>query len=103
MANYEIPLTPTPQRFVITLGPNVYQFVVQYRDADMGGWVLDINDQFGTPICCGIPLVTGANLFAQYAYLGLPGRLGIMSDGDPTAVPTFTNLGVSSHLMWIYP
>jgi hypothetical protein len=103
MAAYEIPLRPMPSRFAITLGGNVYQLVVQYRDAAMGGWVLDFNDQFGGPIACGIPLVTGANLIEQYAYLGLPGQMWVYSDGTPDAVPTFGNLGVGSHLLWIYP
>jgi hypothetical protein len=108
---YEIPLSPMPQRFAIGLpisnAPNSsasYVLTFIYRDSPigMGGWVLDIADANGNPILCGVPLVTGADLLAQYGYLNLGGQLGVLSDAAPTdAVPTFTNLGVMSHVYWI--
>jgi hypothetical protein len=113
---YEIPLSGTPQRFVISLanenssnGANpvvAYTLTFQYRDADPSiaggcGWTLDVADQYGTQILCGRPLVTGADLLAQYDYLALGGHLVVGSDGVPDAIPTFDNLGSGSHVYWV--
>ncbi len=38
-------------------------------------WGLDIGDASNNPIVCGIPLIPGVNLLAQYAYLGISGEL----------------------------
>ena len=56
MIEYEIPLSPSPKRFLITLNGTAYQLLFMYRDAPMGGWVMDINDSFGQPMACGLPL-----------------------------------------------
>lgn len=100
MAVLEIPLSPEPQTFRITLSQVEYQLTVIWRDADQGGWVLDIADAQGVPILEGAPLVTGANLLSQYAYLGIPGRLIVQTDFAPDEVPTFANLGRSSRLYY---
>jgi Domain of unknown function (DUF6983) len=111
---YEIPLTGAPQRFSIPLpiegsptnNATAYTLTFQYRDADPAvaggcGWTLDLADQGGTPILCGVPLVTGADLLAQYDYLALGGHLIVSSEGEPLAIPTFDNLGSGSHLYWV--
>ncbi|MDR3488822.1 MAG: hypothetical protein P4M05_28455 [Bradyrhizobium sp.] len=95
---YEIPLSPNPQTMSITLAGVVYQLRFHYANVREGGWLLDISDNLGNPLVCGIPLVTGVDLLAQYAYLGIGGVLFVKSDGDPDAVPTFDDLGVTSHL-----
>lgn len=98
---YEIPLTPTPQRFGITLQQVTYVMRVTWADAPGGGWVLDIADTNDVPIVNGIPLVTGANLLAGYEYLGLSGSLVVQTDHDTDALPTFDNLGLTSHLYFV--
>lgn len=99
---YEIPLTPAPQKFNITLAGITYRLVVSWNDAPTGGWVLDILDTDGGVIIGGIPLVTGANLLAQYAYKGFANvSLIVQTDSDLNAVPTFSNLGTQSHLYFI--
>lgn len=95
---FEIPLTPQPQTFAITLANVGYRMTVQWRETDMGGWVLDIADANSGPIVSGIPLVTGADLLAQYEYLGIGGALFVQTDHDITAPPTFDNLGLAGHL-----
>jgi hypothetical protein len=97
----EIPLSGTPQFFTIALAGTTYQLVFTYRDAPGGGWVMDINDAQGNPIACGIPLVTGTDLLAQFGYLNFGGQLWVKSDGVPDALPTFDNLGTGSHLYWV--
>ena len=62
---------------------------------------MDIGDVNGNPLVSGIALVTGADLLGQYAYLGIGGQLIVMTDGDPSAIPTFTNLGIESHLYYV--
>lgn len=99
MANYEIPLSPNPQTFTVSLSGTDYRMTVQWRNSEGAGWILDIADTSANPIIQGIPLVTGVNLLEQYAYL-IPGVLWVQTTADPDAVPTFDNLGVGSHLYW---
>jgi hypothetical protein len=98
--SFEIPLTPQAQVFSIALGGIPYQFTLMWRDAEMGGWFIDIADQNANPVVSGIPLVTGTDLLAQYAYLGFPGTLTVVTAGDPTAIPTYENLGTTSKLIF---
>lgn len=101
MAIYRIPLSPTPQRFVINLGGTEYGITLRYRNATMGGWVLDIANRLGVSMVNGIPLVTGADLLAQYQHLGFTGALRVQTTDNPDATPTFENLGEQSHLYWV--
>lgn len=100
MAIYEVPLQPsTPTTMAIQFpNGNTYNLRFSFLDVMMGGWIMDIADADGNAIVCGVPLVTGADLLAQYATLGLGGPMYVVSDGWPAAVPTFDNLGSGSHL-----
>lgn len=98
---YEVPLTPAAQKFEISLGGVFYQVTLFWREADAGGWFLDFATSTGVPLLGGIPLVTGANLLAQYAYLGFVGSLVVQTDHDPDAEPTYVNLGLTSHLYFV--
>jgi hypothetical protein len=102
---YEVPLVPsTPQKFNITILGVQYQFQLIYREVDaaVSNWCLDILTSAGQPIVCSLPLVTGANLLGQYAYLGLGFQLWVATDGDNVLqIPTFDNLGTTCHLLWI--
>jgi len=98
---FEIPLIASPQKFSVQLNQTTYAMTVRYLDVDQGGWILDIADISDVPIVCGIPLVTGTDLLAQYGYLGFGGQLFVQSDSDPDATPTFQNLGSTSHLYWL--
>jgi hypothetical protein len=97
----EIPLVAASQTFDISLANVVYKMTLVWRAAPEGGWVLDIADSDSVPILAGIPLVTGADLLAQYAYLGFGGELIVQTDHDVDAVPTFENLGDTSHLYFV--
>lgn len=99
---FEVPLVPSQnQKLSISLNGVSYQLIFNWVAADEGGWTVDIDDASGNPIIQGIPLVTGANLLAQFDYLALGGALVVQSDGDQTAVPTFDNLGHQSHLYFV--
>jgi hypothetical protein len=99
---FEIPLqVGQPQVFAISLGQTPYQLTFRYRNVTNGGWVLDIADTNGNAIISGIPLVTGTNLLAQYAYLDFGGALWVQTTSDPDAVPTFENLGGDALIWWV--
>lgn len=102
MSIFTIPLSPQPQKFAIELGGTTYNLRFYWSAApNGGGWHMNINDNLDDPIVQGIPLVVGADLLAQYAYLGFPGALFVNTDFDPLAPPTFANLGVQSNLLFL--
>jgi hypothetical protein len=153
---YEIPLSPSPQKFNINIFGTQYILQFIYRDVSVGsnaqsntsttfifnqdtintveqylgslavftsgdvivepngeltiypaeaaventfnGWCMDIFTSAGVPILSSIPLTTGADLLAQYAYLGLGFALFVATDDQPLKRPTYDNLGSTSHL-----
>ena len=100
MSVYEVPLRAVAQTLSVSIAGVVYNLRVVYADAydGCGGWIVDISDANGVPLVCGVPLVTGADLLAQYGYLAIPGKWYVATDGDASAVPTYSNLGSQSHL-----
>lgn len=94
---YEIPLQPNAQTFQISLGGTVYGLTLHWCDPS-NAWTLDVADNSGSPLVQGLPLITGADLLAQYAYLGIGGKLLVQSDFDVSAVPGYTALGSTGHL-----
>ena len=99
---FEIPLSGASAAFQTTILNVVYTFTLQWRNA-AGLWYLDIADASGNPIVNGIPLITGADLLAQYKHLGFGFQLWVQSDVTPDALPTYENLGTSSHLYVVTP
>lgn len=100
---YEIPLTPQPQAFAMDILGITYRFRFLYLDVPEAGWIMDIADSTGAPLVCGIPLVTGADLLGQYAYLGIGATMQVVSDEVPDAVPGYGALGTTSHLLMTVP
>lgn len=100
MTPYEIPLSPEPQTFVISLADKSYRLSTSWCGA-YGCWILDLAEPDGAPIVAGIPLVTGANLLSQYEHLGFGGKIFVQSSGDPKAVPGFADLGVSGIVFFV--
>ena len=49
MNYFEIPVSPIPQVFAISLGGDDYRLTLQYRD----GWILDVADDLGQPLVSG--------------------------------------------------
>jgi hypothetical protein len=105
MSIFAIPLkTGTPQKLSVQLGGVSYQLTLMYRnDPYGGGWVLDIADAMGNALLQGVPLVTGADLLAQYHHLGFKGALFVQTISNPDAVPTFANLGGDGQIFWVSP
>jgi hypothetical protein len=94
---YLVPLINIPQTFTIDLGGTTYTLTCKWNDI-AESWFIDIGDESQNPLACGIPLITGADLLQQLAYLGIPGSLFIFTNGDALAVPTQDSLGVNSNL-----
>jgi hypothetical protein len=99
---FEIPLAGQSTTFQTTILNVVYTLTLQWRNA-AGLWYLDIADANGNPIVSGLPLITGADLLEQYAYLSFGFELWVQSDVTPDALPTYENLGTSSHLYVVTP
>lgn len=96
MAIQEIPLTADNQQFSITIAGAIWQISIIWRDPI---WVMGIQSDGGKPVISGIPLVTGADLLAQYAYMGLGFKLVVVCDDSTQDYPTKTDLGGRSHLL----
>lgn len=109
---YTLPLQPVAQQFPITLAGITYQMTVKWNsndasgldlDAqDIGTWMMDLYDSTGTNLIVGgIPLVTGADIMAPFAYLGLGGQLVVQSSPLADTVPDFTTLGSTGQMYYV--
>nr|DAG77440.1 MAG TPA: hypothetical protein [Caudoviricetes sp.] len=95
----QIPLTSGAQFFNIALGEEYYTLKLSFRDANYGGWFLDIASLDGENVISGIPLVCGVDLLAQYQYLGL-GHLYAFVNGLYTKEPEYADMGRDLQLFW---
>jgi len=102
MTSFEIPTSPQPQVFTISLAGVVYTLTLRWN-VSAAVWMLDIADQNGNQIVAGTPLVTGADLLEQLGYLGLGFALYATTDHAPELPPTFANLGSAGHLYAVTP
>jgi len=90
----EIPLSADNQQFAITISGAAYRIRLVWRDSF---WCLDLLYSDQTPIALSLPLITGADLLGQHAYLGLRFSLYVGTDVAGRE-PTKTDLGFYSHL-----
>ncbi|ECL9665853.1 hypothetical protein S350_25725, partial [Salmonella enterica subsp. enterica serovar Derby] len=88
MTIQEIPLTADNQQFSIILAGITWRIRIIWRDLY---WIMDLQNDRGEPVISGIPLVTGADLLAQYAYMGLGFKLVVMCDDSTQDYPTKTD------------
>ncbi|MDV2876276.1 phage baseplate plug protein [Phytobacter diazotrophicus] len=91
----EIPLSPDNQQFVIAVSGVTYTMRITWRDPV---WYLDLLSADLTPVALALPLITGADLLAQYAYLNLGFSLVVGTDIAGQENPTKSDLGITSHL-----
>lgn len=98
---FKIPLVNIPQRFAIDLAGKSYIVLCRYN-TEMENWLLSMQDgDTEQDIFDSMPLVTGVDLLAQYAYLGIPGSLIVYTDGNEFTPPTEKNLGVECNLYYV--
>ncbi len=99
---YEVPLIAQAQELTISLAGVTYGLKLQWC-APANCWIMEISDSQGELIVGGVPLVTGADLLEQLAYLGIGGSLVVQSDFDPGEVPDYASLGGTGHLFFVAP
>jgi hypothetical protein len=99
---YEVPTASLFQTFNISLAGVNYKMTFKWNEQN-NSWILDIADSAGNALVSGVPIITGADLLEQYAYLGINGNLLAQTDHNPNAVPTFENLGSTGHLFYLSP
>ena len=109
---FEIPLEAFNEKFQISLGGVEYGIRTLWN-VPANCWMIDIYDDADVPILAGTPLVTGADLLAQYTYLHIgnnlqPGssdiQLIVMTTAvgrSPDEIPTQTNLGTDGKLYYV--
>lgn len=101
---FEVPTRPQPQTQQIRIGGVQYRLTTRWNQF-ANCWMLDVADQNGNNVLTGQPLITGANLLAQFGYLNLManGVLIVQTDISPDQVPNANSLGVTGHLFYIAP
>lgn len=98
---FKIPLINIPQRFAIDLAGKSYIVLCRYN-TEMENWLISMQDgDTEADIFDSVPLVTGVDLLAQYAHLGIPGSLIVYTDGNEFAPPTEFNLGRECNLYYV--
>lgn len=97
---YSVPVIAQSQQFSISLAGTVYTMTLKWNSI-ANVWVLDLGDNNNNLLAGNIPLVTGSDLFGQLGYLGLGGQLIASTEFDPTAPPTYNNLGTLGTLTFI--
>lgn len=102
MTPYEIPLSPNPQQFLITLGQVAYGLTVRWC-TPMSCWIMDIATEAGALILGAVPLQPGVDLLGQHQHLGIGGSIYVQSDADLNATPQYNDLGISGHVYFVVP
>lgn len=102
MSTFVVPTKPaTPQQFTISLAGVTYTVRLTWNWLAQQ-WILDLYDASGTTLLLGgHPLITGADLLGQFAYLGIGGALVAQSVSKSDATPSFTGLGVNDQLYFV--
>lgn len=97
-----IPLQGIPESFQIALAGVNYVMSIYWNDSPDAGWLLDLtNADTNTMLVSAVPLITGADLLANLGYLGVGGSLFVLTNGNPAAVPLYTNLGTNCNLFFV--
>lgn len=96
---YSIPLQGGMQLFRVSLGEKTIQIRLIWREADGGGWFMDILETDGTPILSCVALRCGHNILGQYPHLEL-GNMQIMVDNDDAKDPSYADMGKNIQLYW---
>jgi hypothetical protein len=98
---YELPFDARQQIVTISLIGMQYRMRLAWN-IPANCWVLDIRNADDTPFLSGVPIVTGADLLAQFGYLGIRGQMLALTDytrGD--LPPNFDNLGTTGHVYFL--
>lgn len=95
-----LPITNTPEKFSISLNGTEFVLVSRWNDAPEAGWIVDFYDEDELPLIMNVPLILGANLLSQYAYIAVEGLVYVINEEPDFPVPTLNNLGISSFVLY---
>lgn len=98
---FEIPLTPEAQSFSTTIAGQVVNMAMQWSNAPEGGWMMNIADAAGNALANGLPLVTGGDILGQLKDIGIDAAMHVVNSAGGDLAPTFENLGVDTHLIFL--
>jgi hypothetical protein len=101
---WQVPLSPRNQQLVLDIGGTSYTLHFNYNVVNQT-WIVDVADANDNPICNGISLVTGVDLFGQFRYLGIGGGVPMITmtmgvGHSPDEIPTFDNLGIEAQVFF---
>jgi hypothetical protein len=96
---YKIPLNGGPERFSITVEGVTYRMRLTYANVGRAGWTLDIGDEGGEPIVCGLRLLPGQDLLAQHKHLGINCQLFVKNTEEEYLPPSYAGLGTTTVLL----
>ena len=99
MAISYLGLNPGNHVFTTVLGDNTFEMRVLYRDADFGGWYLDMINTISNVGIYGIPIISGVDVLAQFQHLNW-GHLRFDFDPKIGNVPTFDEMGNGVTMIW---
>lgn len=97
---FEVPFKAQPQRFTITILGIEYNLTLTWNVPSQI-WLLSIADSNSAELVSSIPLVAGADLLEQFAYLNFGGKLIAQTDHDINLPPSYTNLGSLGHVYFV--
>lgn len=100
MSAFPLPVSATAQSFFVQLNNVSYKLTLRWNAVAVC-WIMDLADAEEVPVIQGIPIVTGTDLLAPYAYLGIGGGIVALTEGNPDAVPTFDNLGSGGDVFFV--
>jgi hypothetical protein len=101
---YILPFTSQPGQSFNTTGTIdgktlTLQLTADYNEMALY-WVLTVSDRLGNLLLSSIPLITGANVLGQYAYLAIGSMFVINASGVAMDSPDAENLGSDFLVLW---
>lgn len=97
MSLLKLPLAGSPEEFETEINNVTYHLRFTWN-AESSRWALDLSLPDGTALIRNLALVTGENLLAQYAHLGLGFALYLDVDGSFEAEAGFGDLGTQAQI-----
>jgi hypothetical protein len=101
---YILPFTSQPGQSFNTTGvidgaPLTLQLTCGFSEMALC-WIVSISDRLGNLLLDSLPLLTGANVLGQYAYLAIGSMFVINASGVAMDSPDSTNLGSDFLVIW---
>jgi hypothetical protein len=104
MAYQGVPLDSAPNQtwsVSVSINGGVSTFFLELNFNEIANyWTMNISNSVQTLLLSGIPLLTGLNLLAQYAYLMIGSIFILNVSGTPQDSPISSDLGNDFVMVW---